>query len=934
MTKIKTPLYWLNDKTRKFMSRGYVAEGQSVEERIDVICETFQNYMDDMGEHGEENLSERLKHLIEMGWISLASPVWSNYGTEKGLPISCNNSVMDDSIESILNKAAEVGTMTKYGSGTSVYIGNLRSKGSEISAGGYSYGPNHFMPIIEEVVNIVSQGNVRRGNCAVYQDIEHPDIEEFLEFREEGSPIQHLSLGVMVGDDWMNSMIDGDPDKQRIWARVIRKRVETGYPYIGFRDTVNQDCPSYYKDLIKSSNLCIAGDQRVPSQHGLLTAKELHEIGSELTLASNNGPVKSSKMNLVQKNVPILKITLENGLEHKVTHDHKLPVMEEDRRGYVKHSNKVNDVEAINLKIGDKVQVQKTKGVFGTDNFEDEAFLLGLYQADGTQHKDEIHICIWENDFDLEDEIKERFDRVYHKFNFGDPSSPLTKMHRSYPTPQFNECQTGPSLVRKKAIRSVMLKRTMNFEKGYVPDWIWSADEKTQWQYIRGLFYADGTVNVTTGEGDPTYLSITSIDEYFIKELQLLLFNMGLSFSKSVMREEGQRLLPDGKGGNALFNCKTAHRLVCGNKPDALTFEKNTQFLTRKNVALEDREYRDNSKKSYRIVSIEEMPNEDVYCPTVDSEDHYFIANGFVTHNCNEIWLYSDHETSYVCCLSSMNLLHFSDWKDTDAVKILTYFLDTVIEEYSRKTANIKFMESAHKFAKEHRAIGVGVLGYHSYLQNEMIPFESDPARDFNIDSISIIKKLTDEASAELAKWFGEPDFIKGSGFRNATRMAIAPTTSSSMILGQVSPSIEPLSDNYFIKDLAKGKFTFRNPKLKEILEAHGKNDYDTWESILIAGGSVQHLEFLTDHERSVFKTFDEISQMEIVTQAATRQQYIDQGQSLNLKIHPKTEMKEINKLLINGWRMGIKGFYYHLGTNLVQEKSRQSINECSSCSA
>jgi ribonucleoside-diphosphate reductase alpha chain len=184
-----------------------------------------------------------------------------------------------------------------------------------------------------------------------------------------------------------------------------------------------------------------------------------------------------------------------------------------------------------------------------------------------------------------------------------------------------------------------------------------------------------------------------------------------------------------------------------------------------------------------------------------------------------------------------------------------------------------------------------------------------------------------------MAKEYGEPPLLKGYGRRNVTTMAIAPTTSSSFILGQVSPSIEPLNSNYYTKDLAKGKFTYRNPYLEAVLEKHGKNNADTWKSILLKGGSVQHLEFLSEHEKDVFKTFGEISQKEVIIQAAARQKYIDQGQSLNLMIHPKTPVKDVNQLVIFAWEQGIKCLYYQRGTNPAQELGR-SILECKSCEA
>jgi len=300
---------------------------------------------------------------------------------------------------------------------------------------------------------------------------------------------------------------------------------------------------------------------------------------------------------------------------------------------------------------------------------------------------------------------------------------------------------------------------------------------------------------------------------------------------------------------------------------------------------------------------------------------------------CSEICLSSSAEETFVCNLSSMNLLHYEDWKSTDAVETMTYFLDAVMEDYIQATENIPFLKAAHNFAKNQRALGIGVLGWHSFLQSKMIPFESMEAKMLNTQIHRVIRDKSHAASKEMAKEYGEPPLLKGYGRRNVTTMAIAPTTSSSFILGQVSPSIEPLNSNYYTKDLAKGKFTYRNPYLEAVLEKHGKNNADTWKSILLKGGSVQHLEFLSEHEKDVFKTFGEISQKEVIIQAAARQKYIDQGQSVNLMIHPKTPVKDVNQLLIFAWEQGIKCLYYQRGTNPAQELGR-SILECKSCEA
>jgi ribonucleoside-diphosphate reductase alpha chain len=290
-------------------------------------------------------------------------------------------------------------------------------------------------------------------------------------------------------------------------------------------------------------------------------------------------------------------------------------------------------------------------------------------------------------------------------------------------------------------------------------------------------------------------------------------------------------------------------------------------------------------------------------------------------------------DESFVCDLSSLNLERWEDWKDTDAVETLVYFLDSVMSEFINKTENMKFMDHSRNFAIKQRALGVGVLGWHSLLQQKMVAFESMQAKILNNQIWKTIREKADKATESLAKEFGEPSLLEGYGRRNTTTLAVAPTTSSSFILGQVSPSIEPQNSNYYVKDLAKGKFTYKNPYLKNLLKEKGKHDDETWMSILKKGGSVQHLDFLTQEEKDVFKTFGEITQKEIIIQAAARQKYIDQGQSLNLMIPPGTKPKDVNELMIFAWEQGIKSLYYQRSANPSQELAR-SINQCKSCEA
>lgn len=549
---MKEQFYWLNEVSQIFLERGYLNEGVQPKERIWEIGHIVEQRKNLPG------YAAKFFTYMSKGWISLSSPVWANFGLDKGLPISCFSIDIQDNTVDILRAANEIGIMSKYGGGTGGYFGNLRPRGSSISVGGKSNGSVSFMGIFDIVTNTISQGNTRRGSFAAYLPIDHGDIEEFLTIRNIGSPIQNLHYAVTVPYGWMQSMIDGDKQKRKIWAKVLESRSEKGYPYIFFDDNVNNNRPTVYKD----------------------------------------------------KHIKI------------------------------KHSNL-----------------------------------------------------------------------------------------------------------------------------------------------------------------------------------------------------------------------------------------------------------------------------------------------------CSEIMLPTDEYESFVCCLSSVNLLHFDDWQDTDLIETVLILLDTVMEEFIEKSTKIPFLEKAHEFAKNHNAVGLGVLGWHSYLQSKMLPMEGLAAKMELNKIFKTIKQQCEATSKKLAQLWGEPPLLKGYGERFTTTRAIAPTTSSAIILGQVSQSIEPYDSNYYIKDTAKGKFSIKNPYLEQLLEQYGKNTDEVWGSIIEKAGSVQHLKFLTDEEKSVFKTFKEISQLELVQNVSIMQKYVDQGISFNIKIHPDTPVKDLNKLHIEGWKLGIKTFYYQKGMNKAQELNRDLLN-CVSCEA
>lgn len=314
--------------------------------------------------------------------------------------------------------------------------------------------------------------------------------------------------------------------------------------------------------------------------------------------------------------------------------------------------------------------------------------------------------------------------------------------------------------------------------------------------------------------------------------------------------------------------------------------------------------------------------------PQVYKDQNYIIN---ASNLCSEIMLPSKEDESFVCCLSSLNLELYDEWKESDAVRLAIFFLDAVMQEFIVKTEDNHYLANANRFAKNHRALGLGVLGWHSYLQKNMIPFEGLQAKQITHQIFGNIRERAEKATQDLAYIYGEPPLLKGYGRRNSTLLAIAPTTSSSAILGQTSPGIEPYSSNYYKAGLSKGNFMRQNKYLRELLEEKGIDNEDTWRSIMLNHGSVQHLPELSAHEKEVFKTFKEISQLEIIQQASIRQKYVDQGQSLNLNIPSSLPIKEVNRLIIEAWKLGIKSLYYQRSQSVSKELVN-SLVSCKSC--
>ena len=304
-----------------------------------------------------------------------------------------------------------------------------------------------------------------------------------------------------------------------------------------------------------------------------------------------------------------------------------------------------------------------------------------------------------------------------------------------------------------------------------------------------------------------------------------------------------------------------------------------------------------------------------------------------MTNICSEITLHTDENHSFICCLSSLNLAKYDEWKNTNIIYDSIWFLDGVLEEFIQKSKYRKGFENSVRSAEKGRALGLGVLGWHTYLQERSLPFEGLLSQYETRKIFSQIKIESERASMALADAYGEPLWCVGTGMRNTHLRAIAPTVSNSKLSGNVSPGIEPWAANIFTEQSAKGTFIRKNPTLEALLKSKNINNKEIWEKILADGGSVQDLKELDNDTKEVFKTFKELNQLELVRQAGIRQQYIDQSVSLNLAFPSEATPKWINKVHMDAWRKGVKTLYYMRTESVLRgDIANTAMDDCVAC--
>ena len=566
---------WMTPEAYQTLSNGYLLKGETPNSAAMRICKASANKL------GMPELAEKFYSYYEKRWLGFSSPVWSNMGTTRGLPISCFSIHVDDSVDSIFMKNHEMAMLTKSGGGVGIYLGDIRGRGSKIKNNGKSEGIVPWCKTFDSSIVAVNQGGTRKGANAFYLPISHPDVREFLKIRRQVGDNNRQCLNsnhaICIDNEFMTKLENGDAEAKDLWREILITRFETGEPYLFFTDNVNNQLPESY---------------------------------------------------IINKNA---------------------------------------------------------------------------------------------------------FPRVVNK-----------------------------------------------------------------------------------------------------------------------------------------------------------------------------------------------------------NEKHIVTSN-----ICSEIFQYTDPQHTFVCCLSSANLALWDEWKDTDFIYYMTYFLDGVMQEFIDNSKDINGLQFARNSAIKGRALGLGGMGWHTLLQKQNLSFESLQAKILN----GLIWKTIDEqsrvASTDLGAKLGIPLWAEGTGMRNTLRIAIAPTVSNSLIMSSVeediSPSIEPIAANAFVQRSAKGTFIRKNKILEKLLESKEKNTQEVWKSIIANEGSVEHLDFLTKEEKDIFLTAREINQFVIIKQASDRQKYIDQGQSVNLFFTMNATPKYMSDVAKEAWKSGLKSLYYCRTSSVLKADSgsrgyERKVEECVWC--
>jgi ribonucleoside-diphosphate reductase alpha chain len=831
-------------------------------------------------------------------WLCAASPVLSNLGSKRGLPISCNSIHLDDSVHSIFMKNHELAMLSKNGAGVGIYMGDIRSRGKNINGNGQSEGVIPWCKTLDSTTVAVSQG-------CYDKDTEILTERGWLKFSE-------LKQG----------------------TKVAQSDEKGNVNFVDFTDYIE-----YYveEDLYRFNNktssvdLLVTGNHRMALEYRKRISDKRDKNGKFLCndkrLTNSLRIIEADKVNLHRDNR--FWVAARNVAGRKET----LSPLEQFFIAYQadgstnptgNSTGEISDTLIYTFHFSKKRKIDRLKIILNKLNWH----FTENQQNDGTTN---ILVRVPLN-IKLSKKLQDMFD--------------ITTFSISFAREFINELSNWDGSLRDNngVSYSCVIEDNVNFVQAVAflagkMSSIGVLNKKEGHHQLRHFIYICDRDSVGGEEADKT-------KQFYAGNVYCITVPTGLL----VVRRNGAVIIC----GNSTRRGASAVYLPIdhGDIEEFLNIRRPTGDINRRclnlnhGVCITDDWMKSmiSGDQKKRIIWGELLKNRveggEPYLFFTDNVNKVnpqcYKENGLsvkTSNICSEIFLHTDPDHSFVCCLSSLNLTKWEEWKDTDTVEVGIRFLDAVLEEYIQKSEGVPGLEASRRSAIKGRAVGLGVLGWHTLLQQKMIPFDSFDAMTLNNEIFRLMRRKSDEETKRLAEELGEPEWCKGFGRRNTHCLACAPTVSNSIISGGHSAGIEPLSANLYSQKSAKGTFIRKNPILEKLLDTLKQNTIETWRSINEQSGSVQHLSFLSKEEKEVFLTAREINQHAIIKQAAQRQKWIDQGQSVNLFFASNSKAKYIHEVHLAAWELGLKSLYYLRTEGVIKgDMASRSKEECTAC--
>lgn len=912
----------------------------------------------------EDNPTQRaieFYNLLSSFDYMASTPTLFNSGTTHSQLSSCYVNTVNDQISadidagehrysSIFGTIEESARLSKYAGGVGTDWTRVRGEGSHIkSTNGKSSGCIPYLKVYNDTAVGVNQGGRRKGSFAPYLEVWHPDFWDFCDLKKEFGD-ERLRAHDVFPAAWISDLFmerveqhamwsefcphtypelhelhgeafkaryeelesEGKFHKQRpavdVWRRILTSLFETGHPWVTFKDEFNRRNPQDHVGVIHSSNLCcIAADQRVVTDRGMLTIKELYDQGGDNIVMGLNGPSDAGPMLLPRPNAPMVRIETAEGYTHKVTPDHR--VWKKDY-GWI---------EAQHLVPGDKLLIQQEEGLFGELHNPALAYIAGLVAGDGTYAENSVCIDLWDG-------------KTSH-LSYGVESlvSDILKDNKELNTtstnePKFSRSENqGKMRLNSAPLALVLAANGMTKEnKTRVPEFVWKANKPTVSKYLQGLYITDGHIQ---SSDEVCTVVLTSCEKEFLQEIQILWANFGVKSTLCLQSAGGVRDFGEQRGGE--YECKPLWRLLVTSIQGCKVVQQVTGIGDFRIGDTVDNFMNRLTKKGYvqklyaTFTGLTKLPNEDAYCLQVDSPSHAWTVNGMITHN-TEIGLNTSDTETAVCNLGSVNLARHIKYEGIDTGKLertittAVRMLDNVID--------INFYPSDRAKASnlKHRPIGLGIMGeteakvacgiafdseegvYFSDRVTELVsyyafaaslrlvtesgrkPYESFKGSKLSKGILPIHTARDKGTSIGMDKWNALADSIRVYGIRNSNLMAIAPTATISTIVG-TTPCIEPIFEIDRVEKNISGQFIVVDPCVKY------RRPY-------------------------LLKTVWEIDPIWVLRSGAARQKWVDQAQSLNIFIKQGTKGRDLAEIYMKAWRLDLKSTYYLRGQTKTKE--------------